>query len=39
MNEVRGLTKRYGEKVAVNDLTFGVGPEQGDRLPRPERRW
>ena len=26
MIEVRGLTKRYGEKVAVNDLTFGVGP-------------
>jgi ABC-2 type transport system ATP-binding protein len=24
--EVRGLTKRYGEKVAVNDLTFGVEP-------------
>jgi ABC-type Na+ transport system ATPase subunit NatA len=22
MIEVRGLTKRYGEKVAVNDLTF-----------------
>ena len=26
MIEVRGLTKRYGEKVAVNDLTFGVEP-------------
>jgi ABC-2 type transport system ATP-binding protein len=24
MIEVRGLTKRYGEKVAVNDLTFGI---------------
>ena len=28
MIEVRGLTKRYGEKVAVNDLTFGVEPGQ-----------
>ncbi len=26
MIEVRGLTKRYGEKVAVNDLTFAVEP-------------
>jgi ABC-2 type transport system ATP-binding protein len=26
MIEVRGLTKRYGAKVAVDDLTFGVGP-------------
>jgi ABC-2 type transport system ATP-binding protein len=26
MIEVRGLTKRYGEKVAFNDLTFGVEP-------------
>src|ERR1700758_2342036 len=26
MIEVRGLTKRYGDKVAVNDLTFGVEP-------------
>src|ERR1700741_3130582 len=26
MIEVRGLTKRYGEKGAVNDLTFGVEP-------------
>jgi ABC-2 type transport system ATP-binding protein len=24
MIEVRGLTKRYGDKVAVNDLTFGI---------------
>jgi len=24
--EVRGLTKRYGDKVAVNDLTFDVAP-------------
>ena len=26
MIDVRGLTKRYGEKVAVNDLTFGIEP-------------
>jgi ABC-2 type transport system ATP-binding protein len=26
MIEVRGLTKRYGEKIAVNDLTFGIEP-------------
>src|SRR5215469_6147108 len=26
MIEVRGLTKRYGEKVAVNDLTFAFEP-------------
>src|ERR1700760_1578771 len=24
--EVRGLTKRYGEKIAVNGLTFGIEP-------------
>jgi ABC-2 type transport system ATP-binding protein len=24
--EVRGLTKRYGDKVAVDDLTFGIEP-------------
>jgi ABC-2 type transport system ATP-binding protein len=26
MIEARGLTKRYGEKVAVNDLSFSVAP-------------
>ncbi len=26
MIEVRGLTKRYGDKVAVNDLSFSVQP-------------
>jgi ABC-2 type transport system ATP-binding protein len=26
MIEVRGLTKRYGDKVAVDDLTFSVAP-------------
>ena len=26
MIEVRGLTKRYGDKVAVDDLSFGIEP-------------
>src|SRR5437763_7200221 len=26
MIEVRGLSKRYGDKVAVSDLTFSVAP-------------
>jgi ABC-2 type transport system ATP-binding protein len=26
MIEVRGLTKRYGEKIAVNDLSFSIEP-------------
>jgi ABC-2 type transport system ATP-binding protein len=26
MIEVRGLSKRYGEKIAVNDLSFSVAP-------------
>jgi ABC-2 type transport system ATP-binding protein len=26
MIEVRGLTKKYGDKVAVNDLTFAIEP-------------
>jgi ABC-type glutathione transport system ATPase component len=26
MIEVRGLTKRYGDKLAVDDLTFTVRP-------------
>jgi ABC-2 type transport system ATP-binding protein len=26
MIEVRGLTKRYGDKTAVDDLTFGIEP-------------
>ena len=28
MIEVRGLTKRYGAKTAVDDLTFGIEPGQ-----------
>ena len=44
MIEVRGLTKRYGDKVAVDDLTFGVepgkvtgflGPSGAGRTTRP----
>ena len=38
MIEVHGLTKRYGDKVAVKDLTFTVQPGHGHRLPRSERR-
>ncbi len=26
MIEVRGLSKRYGEKIAVNNLSFSVSP-------------
>ena len=26
MIEVRGLSKRYGDKIAVNDLSFSVAP-------------
>src|SRR6202046_5085872 len=26
MIEVRGLTKRYGDKIAVDNLTFGIEP-------------
>lgn len=26
MIDARGLTKRYGEKLAVDDLTFKVNP-------------
>jgi ABC-type multidrug transport system ATPase subunit len=27
MIEVKGLTKRYGDKLAVSDLSFTVRPE------------
>ena len=36
--EVRGLTKRYGDVLAVDDLSFDVEPGHGHRLPRAERR-
>ena len=35
--EARNLTKDYGDKRAVDDLTFTVEPGHRDRLPRPER--
>ncbi len=38
MIQARGLTKRYGPVVAVDDLTFEVAAGPGDRVPRPERR-
>lgn len=28
MIEARGLTKRYGDKVAVRDLSFTAGPDR-----------
>ena len=34
MIEARGLTKRYGDKAAVDHLTFTRGAGPGDRLPR-----
>ena len=34
MIEARGLTKRYGDKLAVDDLTFTVRPGRGHRVPR-----
>jgi len=37
MIEVENLSKRYGEKLAVDGLDFVVQPGVGDRLPRPER--
>jgi hypothetical protein len=37
MIEVDGLTKRYGDKVAVDGLSFVVEPGGGDGVPGPER--
>ena len=37
MIEARGLTKRYGDKLAVDHLSFTVEPGPDHRLPRPER--
>ena len=34
MIEARALTKRYGDKVAVDDLTFTVRPGVVTGLPR-----
>ena len=38
MIEARGLTKRYGDTLAVDNLSFSVEPGQDHRFPRPERR-
>ena len=38
MIEARGLSKRYGDKVAVDDLSLYGAARPGDRLPRAERR-
>ncbi len=37
MIEVSGLTKKYGEKTAVNDLSFRRATGDRDRVPRPQR--
>jgi len=37
MIEARGLTKRYGKKTAVDDLTFEVRPGQVARLLGAQR--
>ena len=34
MIEIEGLTKRYGDKVAVNDLSFTIKPGTSNRIPR-----
>ena len=38
MIEARGLTKRYGDTLAVDNLSFSVEPGKITGLPRPERR-
>ena len=37
MIEVRGLTKRYAAKVAVDDLTFGIEPGKVTGFLGPNR--
>ena len=37
MIEVRGLTKRYGEKLAVDNLSFRVEPGKVTGFLGPER--
>ena len=36
--EIQGLSKRFGDVAAVDDLSFTVARGSRDRLPRPERR-
>ena len=38
MITVSGLTKKYGDRTVVDDVSFDAGARHGDRLPRPERR-
>ena len=38
MIELQGLTKRYGDTVAVDDLTLTVDPGSRHRVPRAGRR-
>ena len=35
--ELDGLTRRFGDVVALDDLSFTVPPGQGLRFPRPQR--
>ena len=36
--EARGLTKRFGGRPAIDDVSFRVERRRGRRFPRPERR-
>ena len=38
MITVSGLTKKYGDRTVVDDVSFDPGARHGDRLPRAERR-
>ena len=38
MIQVESLTKRYGDKLAVDDLSFEVQPGRRHRVPRAQRR-
>ena len=42
MITVSGLTKKYGDRTVVDDVSFEPGARHGDRLPRartaPARR-
>ena len=38
MITVSGLTKQYGDRTVVDDVSLHPGARHGDRLPRPERR-
>ena len=38
MIEARGLTKRFGDKLAVDQLSFQCRARPGDRVPWPQRR-